>query len=262
MTLSLTKAWFADRAPGRGVINQATNTAQAAAPTFGKFYFEVQFKLLGGLSSLLVGVAGSTFSLTDSIDVATAGTNITQAQCAVVSGSAPAVNLLAWGYPVQGPVGLPNVSFAALNDWIGIAVDTVTGLVWARNATAASSTWCGDGTGGSPNPATGVKGFSIATQITGNIYIVAGTNKNWFDADVTHSTVVLNAGASAFAATPPVGFTAWAASGTTFSTTDKDSRITLSGGSLTADTNIASPSATPPFSRNAMVRSNTYRTRS
>lgn len=260
MTLSLNKAWFADRSPGRGFIETATNLSPAGGLTRGKFYFEVQFKLLGGLSSLLVGVAGSTFSLTDSIDVATAGTNVTQAQCAVLAGSAPSVVCTGWGYPVRFS-GTPNLTYAALNDWFGVAVDTINGLVWMRNATAASTSWTGDGTGGTPNPATGVKGFDISTQITGNIYITAGTNKNWFDGDTTHSTVVLNAGASAFAATIPVGFNKWASSGTTFNASDKDSRITLSGGNLTADTDMASPFSTPPFSHNAMVRSNTYKTR-
>lgn len=262
MALSLTKAWFADRSPGRGVIKTTTKVA-ATASTRGKFYFEVALTLEGGLSALLVGVAGSTFSLTDSIDVAVASTNVTQAQCAVMSWGVPVADGLGWGYPtrVGGGTAAPHVSFATLGDKIGVAVDTITGLVWFRNATTAGG-WEGDGTGGTPNPATGVKGFDISTQITGNIYITAGTNKNWFDGDTTHSTVTLNAGLTAFAAAAPSGFSSWdTTSATKFSASDKDSRITLSGGNLVADTNMASPFVTPPFSKTAMARSTTYKTR-
>jgi hypothetical protein len=261
MTLSLNKAWFADRSPGRGLITTATNLAPAAPLTRGKFYFEVQFTLAGGLSSLLVGVAGATFSLTDSIDVAVNGTNVTQAQCAVLSGAAVGGTCSGWGYPNRFS-GTPNISFANFGDWFGVAVDTINGLLWMRNATAAATSWTGDGTGGTPNPATAVKGFDISTQITGNIYITAGTNKNWFDGDTTHSTVTLNAGHTAFAATPPAGFSPWDTTATTvFNSADKDSRITLSGANLIADTNMPSPFSTPPFSHNAMVRSNTSRSR-
>lgn len=261
MTLSLTKAWFADRSPGRGTLSFATNSVQPVPATRGKFYFEVSLTLMGGLSALLVGVAGSTFSLTDSIDVAVNANPATQAQCAVMSWAVPASNGVGWGYPTRFDGSTPTVGLVTLGDKIGVAVDTINGLVWMRNATTAGN-WAGDGTGGTPNPATGVKGFDISTQITGNIYITAGTNKNWFDGNTTHSTVTLNAGHTAFAGAVPTGFSNWDnTTVTTFSTTDKDSRITLSGSNLVADTNMASPFATPPFSHTAMVRSNTYRTR-
>lgn len=254
MTLSLTRAWFADRSPGRGIINSVTNVAQSTSGR-GKFYFEVQLISTLNFSQVMVGIGSATWQLNNPIDVAVNGTNVTQAEGAVTSFLVPADNTsLGWGNPTRF-TGQAATNYSA-NDWVGVAVDTINSRLWMRNASTAGL-WTGDGTGGTPDPATGVKGFSFATQITGGVYIVCGASEQ----GGIFCSAKLNAGATAFAATAPTGFSAWdATGGTTLSTTDKAAGVTLSGGNLSWTVGVLTPAA-GQFVGSATARSTTHKTR-
>lgn len=254
MTLTLNKAWFADRSPGRGLITTATSTSQSTTGR-GKFYFEAQLISALNFSQPMVGIGGSTWQLNNPIDVAVNGTNATQAQGVIASFKVPADNTsLGWGNPSRF-TGQAATNYSA-NDWVGVAVDTINSLIWMRNASTAGL-WTGDGTAGTPNPATGVKGFSFTTQITGDIYIVCGASEQ----GGVFCSAKLNVGASAFAASPPTGFTAWDGTGTTtLSITDKAAGVTLSGGNLSWTVGVLTPGAGQTVG-SATARSTTHKTR-
>lgn len=84
---------------------------------------------------------------------------------------------------------------------IGMAVDLDNGLIWVRNP-ATPSSWFGNN-GASPDPVTGTNGFSFTAFAT-TVYLAFSSVGNG-----ATEGVVMNAGASAFVAAAPTGFTAW-----------------------------------------------------
>jgi len=84
----------------------------------------------------------------------------------------------------------------AVNDVLGVVVDTTARLIWFRVAPVGN--WNNSGTA---DPATGIGGLSISA-LSGGLYVLASTGTTANDA------VTMNFGASAFVGAVPAGVTA------------------------------------------------------
>jgi hypothetical protein len=228
--------WFADHSPGRGGIILA-KTPDGSQPG-GKFYVEFQITasdVAGGSAEygVVCGICSSSFIL--HVPPAIDGFDNTSTIVSMANGAFYNFSNVtgAWGYPAKPSAAVASWS---VGDWLGLAVDTIRGWSWSRNATAAPSTWFGTSTGGgTPSPVTGVQpndfgAASVSSPIAGNIYLVGGVSQPG-NSNVHKGILTLNAGSSAFVATLPTGYVAWDAT-TVWSATDKAAEISLSGGSL------------------------------
>ena len=124
-----------------------------------------------------------------------------------------------------------GVSFGA-NDVVQVAVDLDARLFWVRKN--GTGDW---NTTANANPATGAGGISLATLgawIAPYVWVSAANNQS----------ATANFGASAFAYTPPTGFSGWPAktdyTHSTFTAHTKGANTSLSNGNLTVTSGAAS----------------------
>lgn len=254
MAAILKRAWFVDQSPGRGVYD-LTGGGGGSSTTPGNFYVEFA---VGALPtsleySALFGICGSTFTLSNPIQLDNAsaqGADGALYWVSVMSGT-PVVS--GQGSPAK-PEGTGNTTHTA-GDVYGLAFSTISNLMWMRRATVAPTLWYGVSGAGTSSPETGIEGFDFSSQVSGNVYLLGGASQPG-NADVHHPTVTLNAGASAFVATPPTGYSAFN-SDTTWNSLDKDTEIVLSNGDLTLTCTAITGSNQPT----TFVRSTLYRTR-
>lgn len=229
--------WWLDCAPKVTAVQSSGGAGPA-----GKYYFEVKLSTTGGFStsSACFGICNSSVILYETID---ANVNIAQANTAgaILLYGDPNGGNNAWGYPTK--LNMTGPGTWTLNQVMGVAVDTIAKRLWTKNITAGTP-WNGNG-GASPDPATGVNGIDFATSdhpVTGNIHaFVGGSNTN----PSTYGGATINFGATAFAGTPPTGFSAWGASD--FLNPEANSNLTLSGGNLIANAASAIAGANAPM---------------
>ncbi len=250
----LAKGWFCEHSVGRGAISLAA-VGGSNILSAGTFYFEVLVTTAGSEYKGCIGIANSSFDLTNpvALDIAAGNYSGLNGGCFIsFRGSAGTTN--GWS---GDPGPSPNAFGTAftLGDTIGIAGNTSTGRVWWRNATAAPTVWVGLTSGGTPNPVTGIEGYPFVTNaaVAGFVYILLGAG-NDSTAGANYALMTLNTGFTAFVAAAPTGFSAWdSTSLTVLNSSDKAAEITLSGGNRTM-TSTAIAGANQPT---AFVRSNT-----
>lgn len=214
----------------------------------GKLYLEAQGISFNSDAEVFIGIADASFALANpiSFDVAPPQGPHCVGLTFKTSGQVP----VGWGTP-DHPATVATSTFAT-NDWMGIGINTLTGRLWWRNATASPSTWWG-GTG-SPDPVTGTDGFDVTGNLTGNIYVIVGAGNE--NTPGTNS-ILVNFGATAFAATKPTGWSAWDTTGES-KFTDIDGHLTFATGALKITATSAIAGTNQP---SAFARSNTYKAR-
>lgn len=220
MTVNWRHGWFLDRAPLVGVVSSG-GTGSA-----GKYYFEVKLTTTNGFASGtgVFGICNSGATLARIVDVSV---NIAQGPGAITVYGDPNGGSNMFGYP--GKTGLVGPGTWALNQTMGLAVDTINHKLWVR---VPAGTWIGNGF--TADPVTGVNGADWASgglsPVTGNIYaFVGGTNTS----GVSFGGVTVNFGATAFVLALPTGYSAWGA--TEILNPADNSNLTLSGGNLVAN---------------------------
>lgn len=242
----LKRAWFVDNSPGRGVFLVAGNNLDTEA---GAFYVEFTISGIPGAGEYgaVFGICGSTFDLSDPIDI---DVNAAQGADGVIW-NVSLINMLGWGSPNRAESGGTHAHVNG--DVYGLAYSTITDKAWARRATQAPTLWYGVGGAGTADPATGVEGFDFSTQITGNVYVCAGCSQPG-NANAANPIVTVNGGGSAFAAPAPSGFVG-PGSVLAFNPLDKDPPMVLSNANQTLTCTLITGTNQPTsFARTTQYR--------
>ncbi|MGH3512555.1 MAG: hypothetical protein ACRDRB_09775 [Pseudonocardiaceae bacterium] len=240
--------WGTDHAPGRGTL---TVISQPAPPS-AAFYFEVTITSADCGGHACAGVANASFNLEKAQALDYSAGPYASLIGGTFIGWCPAGANSWGGTPSGGPNG-PGGAGATGDVW-GFAVDVANRLLWWRNVTLSDTTWYGSGVS-SPDPATGVDGWSLAGSGIGSsddLYVLAGGNNE----GVTDPTVTVNFGHTSFASAAPSGFSAWDSTTTSvLNSADKATEVALSGGNLVATVALVSGANGPT----AFVRSTTHK---
>lgn len=164
---------------GSGGASWISGLSTARLRTAERYYCEWTLIAPGTDSNWGVGFANTLAPITDYIGADTNGISYY-------------AGVGAWSYGGGGAgTGLPATPIA--NDVICLALDGVNKTIWCR---LNNGSWFGSGTG---DPATNTNGFPCPNVFNTKI-LIGYTSNN------TGSSARLNAGSSAFAFTPPVGF--------------------------------------------------------
>ena len=148
-----------------------------------KLYFEITFVSGTASGNSSIGVTGASPVLTSQLGY----DGLTVGEIAVFQNSGDV-----YANAVTSSVG-SGTSFSAAGSVVGVAVDITNKKIWFRTN---NGIWNNNAAN---NPQTGVGGFDISG--TGLIYPAVCTD--------TSAVFKLNAGATAFAFTPPTGFSEW-----------------------------------------------------
>jgi hypothetical protein len=212
------------------------------------FYFEVEATMAGGESTILVGVADSSFNLDrpQALDVSPGSyTTLNGGVFMAIAGTG--TNPTGWSGDPGGAPGFAGIGTTTLGDKIGVLFSKSSGLVWWRNATLDPNTWRGGALSPPPDPETLTGGWPIANgTISGNIFALVGLRYENFGSPPQPFATV-NFGATAFAAALPAGAVAWGAS-VTLNPADCSADLLLSGGDLTVTAPTFIPGANGPAS--------------
>lgn len=228
--------WWLDEHPG--VALTASSGGQVLPA--GTYYWEVT-EDVGGLGSdagwgILIGIANSSFNLTDSID-AINGAPYPGSQYGMMAAARAFGATAVGGYPARTFSAFAPIT--ATGQSLGVALNTTTHRLWWRRNTGGDVRWNADG---SANPATGVGGYDTSatgdSPVLGNVYAIVGAdlgNNGGFGSPYNQKGKgTVNFGASAFIGTPPSGFISPESlnAGSTLNPND-NSRLLLSNGNLT-----------------------------
>lgn len=166
-------------------INQTDTILSTVGRTTGKYYFEMNMGPTG--EDLWYGIATAAHSNNNTLigndTVSLAFDN----------------NPTNWRYNASNSGS--GMTGPANGNIVGFAVDLDNGKIWVRNATTAPSSWFG--AAGAGDPVAGTNGFSF-TPFAAATFLAFTSNQNG-----TTQGVTMNAGASAFVAAAPSGFSAW-----------------------------------------------------
>ncbi len=233
---TMRQAWFVDRSPGRGGIIISSVFSPAGGNAGGKFYAECQITAAFVTYSGVFGIGGSGLALRT--QVGSDGFDNATAQPWMANGvfysfnAADLTKGLGWGYPTR-PITLSTAW--QVGDWMGMAFDTINSQSWIRNATRNPTVWFGGTGAGTPNPVGAVQpnsfsGTSPTSPISGNIYLIGGVSQVG-NSNASHAIVTLNAGATAFVAAAPSGYSVFDATAI-WNSSDAGAEITISGAGL------------------------------
>lgn len=150
---------------------------RAIAPkSAGKFYFEVKVLAVGASTARGAGILQAGHTLTG-----------------YIGSQATGWGHLSDGYRTNSGYTIYGDAWESQNDVLMVAVDLDAGKIWFGK----NGTWIASG-----NPAAGAN--AAFTNVSGTVYpAVCAKNEN--------ARLGLNFGASAFAYSPPSGFTGWTA---------------------------------------------------
>lgn len=219
-----------------------------------RFYFEVTLTTMRSGSKNCVGVCNKTFNVHNpkGLDYSAGAYASLNGGFFISNNTSPISD--GWsGMP--GPDGPAFAAEAAANGKvIGIVVDTINGLLWARSSVGGANAWIG---GGDPTTSTGGYLLTAAGIAAGNpLYILV---ENGDETGTNFPVTTLNTGASAFNMSLPATCAAWDTTGqTTLNPNDASAYVVLSNGNLT-QTSIAIPGSNQPC---AFVRCNLPKGRS